>query len=349
MKEDIIQKITKIINCDHITEREILQQLKEIYHSNAHKQVPETEPLSVSKLLFEQLSMIKNGQRQVNGIPTGFSSLDKLTGGFFENEFVVVGARPSMGKTQFLVNAALNISLSHPVLYMSYEISEQVMVSRCLSALADVETYKIISARLDDEEKQRIDIASETFNKHELFVSSYPDTDIDYLKTYCEKQIKEKKIKVIVVDYIQALSSSGYRNKREQEIANISLELKDLAREHGVCVIAASNLNRGVENRTGLQNKRPQLSDLRDSGAIEQNADKVIFIHRPEYYGFTEDEEGNSLTDIVEVNIVKNRNGVIGEVLMKKTPGFTRFVDFDHYQTDYFSFGERLNELETSD
>ena len=346
MKEEIIRKITDLIKRPDISEKEILYQLKEIYDTNMRERIPVVDPKSLPELLSGILGNIENDQYQVKVIKTGFSDLDKLIGGFIEGEFVVFGGRPSMGKTQLMIHIALNISLTIPVLFLSYDLTEQIIASRCLSVLTDIETHKILNGCLTDKEKSRLAVESEAFGKYKIFINSFPCSDIDFLKDHCMRQIKENNIQVIVVDYLQALTFDKYRNNREHEIARISRELKTLAREHHVCVIATSALNRSAEYRDGWIGKAVHLSELRNSGSIEQDADKVIFIRRPEYYGIVEDVEGNSLLNVVDVMVAKNRNGVVGNISLKRTPGFTRFMDFNQYDSDVFSFGDRVNEID---
>jgi replicative DNA helicase len=322
-KEELISNIERIIGNDKLSERDVLQQIKELYDMKMRAIYP-----TKSALFSELLSKWLNAKR-VNDkvISSGFSDLDKLTGGFSLDEVVVVGGRPAMGKTQLMVNFALNISKNVPVLFSAYGFSEQLLITRFLASLADIESRKLAQKSLSQQEWTQLDKEMKLLYEHPLFINSHPPTDINALKAHCIKQIEENHIQVIMIDAIQSLVSDRrhYRN-RDSEMNYICKELKELAIEQHVCVIVASNLNRSVEYRS--HDCRPQLSDLRDSGAIEQEADKVFFLHRPEYYKIHEDEYGTDLRGIAELIIAKNSGGALGDITLKRTEGFTKFVDF---------------------
>ena len=297
---------------------------------------------SLSNLLHQQVEDMKSGKQAENPIWTRYSALDRRINGFCLGEFVVVGGRPAMGKTQLLINLALNISKNHPVLFITNEDSEQLITQRFLSSISDIPRYILRMGRLDDEEKQKLILQSETFANYHLYINETPCLSVEEFKTLCINQIKEKNIQVIMIDNLQALHSETCKyTERSSELEYITKELRRTAQEQQICLIATSQLNRNVEHRRGLYNKKPVLSDLKDCGSIEEEADKIIFIHRPEYYGFVKDECGNSLENVVELLISKNRNGETNEVRFLKTKDFTNFVE---PETLSLNFDNKQNE-----
>jgi replicative DNA helicase len=344
MKQDIINKIQHIIANQEADEKEMLFQLKGIlYEGELHNQI-ERESKNIADLVSENLTQLKEETHQGNAIKTGFTEFDKLFGGFGLGELIVIGGRPSMGKTQLLVNLSLNISVATPVLYFTFDLSEFLLTCRFISSFTGIPVNKILQQELTDEQKAKLASIGNGLNKHKIFVNDSCNNSFTALKAHCQKQIEEHGVKVIVVDYLQMMSSNKYRNSRELEISHISRELKNIAKDFNVCVIAASQLSRAVETRGG--SKHPQLSDLRESGAIEQDADKVIFIYRPEYYGIDCDEEGNSTAGLTELILAKNRNGSLGKVKLLRDANFTNYRDFDEYKNDFSFSKSRLDEIE---
>jgi replicative DNA helicase len=329
-------------------DREILFQMKQLLYETELQYSAGTDAKSIADLVAENMQQIKDEAYQSAIIKSGFDELDRLIGGFRLGEFVVVGGRPSMGKTLFLVNLSLNISPSFPTLYVTLDLSEFLLTSRFIASVSGIPTCKILEQDLTNDEKNRLSTIGNEFAKRQLFIHDSANSSIATLKANCLKQIKENGVQLIIVDYLQLITSYHHRKYRELEVSFISRELKNLAKEHNVCVIASSQLSRNVENRTGFYNKRPQLSDLRESGAIEQDADKVIFIHRPEYYGFTEDEDGNCLANLAEIMVAKNRNGRLGDFYLSRDKNFTNFRNFK--LKDEFEFSSsRLLELEVKE
>jgi replicative DNA helicase len=213
-----------------------------------------------------------------------------------------------------------------------------------MSCLSGIGADQILQYRFSDEEKATLKSLEKKMGELKVFINDGYNNSISAFINYCIGQIKGKGVKVIIVDYLQMMSSNKYRNNRELEISHISRELKNLAKDYNIVVIASSQLSRALELRTG--SKRPQLSDLRESGAIEQNADKVIFIHRPEAYGMDVDENGNSTAGLVELIVAKNRNGRTGDVALMRDMNFTNFKDFDSYKTDFSFSSDRLREID---
>jgi len=344
MKQDIINKIQHIIGNQEADEKEILFQLKGVLYETELKNQIARESKNIADLVSENLTQLKEETHQGNAIKTGFTEFDKLFGGFGLGELIVIGGRPSMGKTQLLVNLSLNISVATPVLYFTFDLSEFLLTCRFISSFTGIAVNKILQQELTDEQKAKLASIGNGFNKHKIFVNDSCNNSFTALKAHCQKQIEEHGVKVIVVDYLQMMSSNKYRNSRELEISHISRELKNIAKDFNVCVIAASQLSRAVETRGG--SKHPQLSDLRESGAIEQDADKVIFIYRPEYYGIDCDEEGNSTAGLTELILAKNRNGSLGKVKLLRDANFTNYRDFDEYKNDFSFSKSRLDEIE---
>jgi len=311
MTTDLQHKIEKIINRNpQANDWEITSQLKQLLYEIDLQNHTDREIQNITDVVAQNIHLLKGETDKVNFIKTGFDDFDTRFGGFHLGEFVVVGARPGMGKTQLLVNLSLNISLTHPVLFVTLDLAEFLLTSRFISSVSEIPAEKILMHKLNEEEKEKISTIGGEFTKRQLFLHDCGNSSIAALKANCEKQIRENGIQVIIVDYLQRLSYYKQRNKRELEINYICRELKNMANEHNVCVIASSQLSREVERRSGW--KRPLLTDLRDSGAIEQEADKVLFIYRPEYYGFSVFEDDTPAYGLAEIMVQKNRIGDLG-------------------------------------
>ena len=276
-------------------------------------------------------------------IATGFANLDKLIGGFFPGEFIVIGSRPSVGKTQLLINLSLNIARTYPTLFFSFDLSEYLLACRYLSTLSGFPVNKILQQTFTPEERIRFDKYSTRLSQINLLMNCNSDTSINTFKSISLRQIKDNGIKVIFVDILQMITTDRNRANREQEVSFISAQLKKFAKKYEVCIIATSQLSRSVETRK--ESKVPILSDLRDSGSIEQDADKVIFIYRPEYHGVMNDEMGNNIAGETHLYIAKNKNGATGMAKLIRDPEFTTFSDFIDYYSDFNFSSGRLNEI----
>ena len=328
-------------------ENEILLSLKQLLSEQDIQPKKIKESKIISELFFENYEVIMNPNTNPKFIQTGFRNIDKMLGGFMLGEYVVIGARPAMGKSQLLVSLAINISKATPALFISLDLNEFRLTSKFIASLTGVELHNIFQMTFSEEEKVLINSAGDQFNRLNLIVNDWYGGTLLNFRVLCQKHIEENGVKVIIVDELQLMNPAyRYRNSRELEISSISKALKDIAKDFNVCVIAGSQLNRAIEGRTGIEGKRPQLSDLRESGAIEQDADKVIFLHRPEYYHITEDAQGNSLLGLVELIVAKNKIGPVGEVMIKRNHNFSSFVDCIHQDITEFNFSqERLNEI----
>jgi replicative DNA helicase len=347
MKQDLKDKIEKIIsNNPNADDKEIVFQLQQLLYEVALQSSVAKDSTSIAALVAENLKQLSGNTQHSSTIKSGFADFDKMFGGFSLGEFVVIGGRPAMGKTQLLVNLSLNISQTIPILYFTFDLSEYLLTSRFISSVSGVPVGKILQHKLTAEDKSKLSSVESALSKYKIFVNGSCNNSLTAFKAHCQKQIEENGVKVIFVDYLQMMSSSKYRNNRELEISYISRELKNIAKDFNVCVIATSQLSRAVELRTRGGSRRPQLSDLRDSGAIEQDADKVIFIYRPEYYGIVCDEMGNNTEGLTEIILAKNRNGSLGSIALLVDANFTNYKSFDGYKNDFTFSKSRLDEID---
>lgn len=286
---------------------------------------------SMKSLMFQATQEIqekRNHKDGLTGIPSGFSRLDRVTSGWQKAELIIIAARPGMGKTAFVVSALRNASVdfNFPVALFSLEMASLQLVNRLISAEAELDSEKIRKGNLADFEWQQMVHKTKRLSSAPIFIDDTPALSILELRAKCRRLKAEHNIQLVVIDYLQLMKGEASGN-REQEIASISRALKGIAKELNVPVIALSQLSRGVETRGG--DKRPQLSDLRESGSIEQDADIVMFLYRPEYYKITVDEEGMPTQGMAEVIIAKHRNGSLENVKLKFIGKYTKFADYD--------------------
>ena len=233
-----------------------------------------------------------------------------------------------MGKTAFALSMAKNIAadLQIPMAFFSLEMSNVQLVNRLIANNCEIAGSKILNGQLTPDEWERLDKRLPALLGAPLYVDDTPGLSVFELRTKARRLVREHNIKLIMIDYLQLMNANGMRfSSRQEEVSTISRSLKGLAKELDIPIIALSQLNRGVENREGNEGKRPQLSDLRESGAIEQDADMVLFVHRPEYYGFKQDDHGNDLRGKAEIIIAKHRKGATGTVVLNFRGEFTRF------------------------
>lgn len=308
------------------------QALFEVSESNIRKNYADMR--SIMKEAMDELEAKKHHKDGLTGVPTGFSALDRVTSGWQKSDLVIIAARPGMGKTAFVVSAMRNaaVDFGHGVAIFSLEMSSVQLVNRLISAEAQLESEKIKKGNLADYEWEQLVHKTAKLTEAPIFIDDTPALSILELRAKCRRLKAQHDIKLIIIDYLQLMSgdtskSGGGGGNREQEIASISRALKNIAKELSVPVIALSQLSRAVETRGG--DKRPQLSDLRESGSIEQDADMVMFLYRPEYYGITEDENGMAMQGVGEVIIAKHRNGSLDTVQLKFIGKFTKFADLD--------------------
>ena len=349
MNSELREKIEKLIGADpRIEDGELAYKLRQALDETELPCMDKMQVKDIASLVADSMCRFDDEAPDDAAVNTGFESLDMVLGGLRPGEFVVVGGRPAMGKTLFLVNLARNIAGTFPVLFVTYDLSARLLTHRFLSSASEIPLGHIVRNDMDEHQKQRLADASDELTDLKLFISEDCPSSISALKALCREHIQENGVKIIIVDYLQMLSSLSkyHRGNREAEMSYICRELKKMAKENDVCFIVSSQLNRSVESRGG--SKRPQLSDLRDSGAIEQDADKVLFIHRPEYYGFTVNECGIPTSGIAEIIVAKNRIGALDVVKLQHDDNFTKFTDHkeDTDNITQFTFSEeRLLEL----
>lgn len=288
------------------------------------------ETASSGKVMADTLKYVELASQQsdgLTGIPSGFVDLDRLTGGWQPTDLIIVAARPGMGKSSLTLSLALNAALDFDkgVAFFSLEMGKVQLGLRMVSQLSEIPASKLKTGKLYDHEWQQLQSATEKIAASNIHIDDTPGINILELRAKCRRLKMQHDIQLVIIDYLQLMTGdpSQKNGNREQEISGISRALKGLAKELNVPVIALSQLSRAVETRGGT--KRPQLSDLRESGAIEQDADIVSFIYRPEYYNILEDEEGESLKGISEIIVAKHRSGALNTIKLKYISETTKF------------------------
>ncbi|MDR2358965.1 MAG: replicative DNA helicase [Prevotellaceae bacterium] len=304
------------------------QKIFEIAEGNIHR---ETEHVgAVVAKAIKELEAAQLRDDGLSGVPSGFPAIDSVTLGWQAADMIIVAARPSMGKTAFVLSMARNMSIDHkvPTAFFSLEMPSVQLVKRLMMSESGIASNKIRGGvKLAPHEWTQIETSIRNLVEAPLFIDDTPALSIFEFRSKARRLVLTHNIKIIIIDYLQLMTGPPETQKsiREQEVSSISRALKSIAKELNVPIIALSQLNRSVETRGG--NKRPQLSDLRESGAIEQDADLVLFIHRPAYYGITEDENHESTKDLAEIIIAKHRNGETRDVKLKFSQA--RFTDWD--------------------
>ena len=277
---------------------------------------------------FTELEQLYNQKQHITGVPTGFADLDYRTAGLHNSDLILVAARPDMGKSAFALNIASYAATraNVPVAIFSLEMSKEQMVNRILCSEAMVDSNKVRTGKIDDEDWQKLAEASGVLSESKIFIDDTPGISITEIRAKCRKLKLEQNIGLVVIDYLQLVQGSGRRviGSREQEIAEISRSLKILAKEINVPVIALSQLSRAPEQRP---DHRPMLSDLRESGSIEQDADIVTFLYRDDYYN-----EDSEKKNIAEVIIAKHRSGSTGTVELLWLGNYTKFANIEKYR-----------------
>lgn len=299
--------------------------LFELTEGNIKKEISSIRQVLTSA--YEQLQEASKREDGLSGIPSGFTDLDNLTSGWQRSDLVIIAARPAMGKTAFVLSMARNMAVQYnsPVAIFSLEMSSVQLVNRIISSEAEIPSSKLKTGQLTDAEWKQLDQKIKVLEQAPLFIDDTPALSITEFRSKIRRLKQTQDIQIAIIDYLQLMSAGGTQQSREQEVSTISRSLKAIAKEVNIPIIALSQLSRQVEQRGN--NKRPQLSDLRESGAIEQDADMVIFIHRPEYYGLKTDEAGNSLIGMAEIIVAKHRNGAVDDVRLQFKSEFTRFCN----------------------
>lgn len=297
---------------------------KNIFHLLQNRGVREFVPIKEIVLnALEKIEQASKTQGNVTGIPTGFMDLDYKMSGLQNSDFILVAARPSMGKTALVLNIAQYVAFHEHLAtaIFSLEMSKEQLVNRLFSLESRVDAQILRSGNLNDSDWEKLIEGADVIGKSHLIIDDTPGISISELRSKCRKYKLEHDLKLIIIDYLQLMTGSGRSDSRQQEISDISRSLKGLARELNVPVIALSQLSRAVEQRP---DHRPMLSDLRESGAIEQDADVVMFIYRDDYYN-----KDTDMKNIAEIIIAKQRNGPIGTVNLVWLPQYTKFANME--------------------
>ena len=288
--------------------------------------------VEIKPVLSEALKRIEDAAKRtdgLSGIASGFHKLDAMTSGWQRSDLVIIAARPAMGKTAFVLSMARNIAeMKVPIAVFSLEMANVQLVNRLLVNVCEIPAEKIKNGKLESYEWAQLNQRSRALESMPIYLDDSAGLSIMELNTKARRLVKDHNVQLIIIDYLQLMNASGMKfGSREQEVSMISRSLKQLAKELNIPIIALSQLNRGVEK---TEDKRPGLADLRESGAIEQDADMVLFIHRPEYYHITEDPKtSESLLGIAEIIIAKHRNGAVGDVRLRFRAELARFQNLE--------------------
>lgn len=346
LQRELIQISSTIIKEAYEDTTDILElldkaetRLFEVTEGNIRKNID-----TMSQLITQVKKEIEKARDQkegVIGVPSGFTELDRITSGWQRSDMVVIAARPGMGKTAFVLSVARNaaVDFGKAVALFSLEMSSVQLVTRLIASETELEFDKLKKGKLEPHEWEQLNSKITKLSEAPIFIDDTPALSVFELRAKCRRLKAQHDIQLIIIDYLQLMTAAGEGKggggNREQEISTISRSLKRIAKELDVPVIALSQLSRAVETRGG--DKKPMLSDLRESGAIEQDADMVQFIYRPEYYGITEDEEGNSLLNQATIIIAKHRNGKLAEIPLRFIGHLAKFTDLNHFEPNGLS------------
>lgn len=327
--------------------------LFELSQRNMKQDYTQIDP--VVQQAYEILQKAAANAGGLTGIPSGLDDLDAVTAGWQRSDLVIIAGRPAMGKTSYALSVAKNIAVDYriPTAFFSLEMSNVQLVNRLISNVCEIPGNKILNGQLTPDEWERLDKNIRKLEGAPLYIDDTPGLSVFELRTKARRLVKEKKVQIIMIDYLQLMNANGMRfNSRQEEVSTISRSLKGLAKELDIPVLALSQLNRSVENRgdgdtKGIDSKRPQLSDLRESGAIEQDADMVQFVHRPEYYHIYEDN-GQDLRGMAQIIIAKHRKGATKDVLLSFRGEFTRFANKNERPSGPMAPGDMGGEIRES-
>jgi replicative DNA helicase len=347
MKSTIITSIQNLVdasNADHLDESEFVLNMRLLLNGMDEKSKISNDTIHLSQLMESNMPNFLQPSLKSFKLQSGLPSFDEKYGGFAAGEFIVIGARPGVGKTQFLVNVALQVSLEQPVAFFSCDVSLKVLSKRFISALSGIPIIKIDRHELSDDDKEKLSNCTEEFKKHQLFINEGNELTIQALRLKCEEAVREHRVKLIILDNLHFLCKSHNRYSRELEINYVCQELRQIAIDLDVCLFASSQLSRSVEYRGGT--KVPTLSDLRESGAIEQEADKVLFLYSASYYNINEDEFGHSTENTAELHIAKNSSGKLGMIPLKRDSSISHYHESAPLPNDFSFSSNRLSELD---
>ena len=303
----------------------------EISQRNQKRDVTQIDPVIAEA--FARMRKASKNEGNISGIPSGFTALDKITSGWQKSDLIIIAARPAMGKTAFVLSMAKNIAVHfhRPVAMFSLEMSNVQLVNRLIMNVCEIEGDKIKNGKMSNAEWVQMEHKVNDLLGAPIYVDDTPALSVFELRSKARKLVREHHVELIIIDYLQLMNANGMSfGSREQEVSIISRNLKALAKELDIPIIALSQLNRGVEARNGIEGKKPQLSDLRESGAIEQDADMVCFIHRPEYYHLYSDEKsGKDLRGLGQIIVAKHRNGATDDIWLRFRSKFAKFQNED--------------------
>ncbi len=288
---------------------------------------------------MEEIQKASENSDGVSGVPSGFTDLDRLTSGWQKSDMIVLAARPGMGKTAFVLSMAKNtaVQFGQGVAIFSLEMSSVQLTKRLMAMETGISSEKLRKGFTSQDDWDLLHSRINALAEAPLFIDDTPALSIFELRAKCRRLKMQHDIKLVIIDYLQLMNAGSKSGNREQEISTISRSIKEIAKEINVPIIALSQLSRSVETRGG--DKRPMLSDLRESGAIEQDADMVLFIYRPEYYGLVEDENGMPTEGIGEIIVAKHRNGSLDTVRLRFIKQLTKFDNLDAFDNSSFSGG----------
>ncbi len=343
IQRELIRVSTTTIKDSYTDEKDVFelldeaeQNLYEITDTNLNTGYEKLSALAIKTR--REIEAVSQKDEAITGVPTGFKELDKITSGWQESDLIIIAARPGMGKTAFTLSLARNAALADKaVAIFSLEMANTQLVQRLISMDASINSQKLRNGQLDQTEWLRLNQTVDNMAETPIYIDDTPAINIFELRAKCRRLKQNHDIQLIIIDYLQLMTAAPNQKKgnREQEISTISRSLKGLAKELSVPVIALSQLSRAVETRGG--SKRPVLSDLRESGAIEQDADIVTFIYRPGYYEM--DEDFDRPKDLAEIIISKHRNGSLGTVELRFVPEYVRFEEGNFNQFTQAGFG----------
>lgn len=335
------EKLKFLLSDPTISEDHFFRRVKKIVDEREETLFPIEESCSLNDLFSNRLSNILDEKTEDNFIPSGFNSIDKEIKGITKGELLVIGGRPAMGKTQLLISLLLNISKNHSCLFFSFDLSKEILLDRILYSITELDTQSINQLNKTEDGMSKLSSLNKEIQDYKIHINESGTNSILNIEKECERQIKENNVEVIFFDYLQLMGIKNHRHSRENEVSSIIRSLKNIARKNNVAIIISSQLSRAVEQRGG--DKRPQLSDLRESGTIEQDADKVIFIYRPEYYGFFQDEDGNSTVNSIELILAKNRNGVLNTFNLFKNENFSQIKEEEELSDLEFDMLQKID------
>jgi replicative DNA helicase len=333
------------------------QNLFAVSEQNIRRQQGEMHQLMQDAIKDIETAM--DAETKMRGVPSGFVELDRITNGFQRSDLIILASRPGMGKTALALTLARNMAVDHkkPIAFFSLEMSSVQLVTRLIASETQLNSDKLRKGDLQDFEWQQLNTKIRSLEDAKIFIDDTPALTIFELRAKCRRLKAQNDIQMVFVDYLQLMvgPQDNKGKSREQEISQISRSLKALAKELDIPVMALSQLSRAVETRAG--DKKPILSDLRESGAIEQDADIVLFIYRPEYYGITEDENQNSLSGVATISIAKHRNGATGDLQLRFIRDFAKYADLDTIGGldlgadggDTFTVPSKLNDMDDDD